>query len=73
VNIGFDPNYDVTKPQILAVAGIERVEALVDTGASVSCIDNLLAAQINLPIVDRQPIGGAGGQHIANVYLERII
>lgn len=72
VDIGFDPGYNPDTPNILPVPGITSVEALVDTGANISCIDNLLASQLNLPIVDRQPIGGVGGRHIANVYLAQL-
>jgi hypothetical protein len=45
---------------------------LVDTGAGESCIDNLLAGQLNLPIVDRRPISGVHGAHIVNMYLAQI-
>jgi predicted aspartyl protease len=72
VDIGFDTTYDPALPNVLPVPGITGVQALVDTGASLSCIDNLLASQLNLPIVDRQPIAGAGGRHMANVYLAQL-
>ena len=71
VNIGFDPAYQnsqTTPP----TPGITDVSALVDTGASESCIDNLLASQLNLPVVDRREISGAGGRHEVNVYLAQI-
>ncbi len=68
VDIGFDPNFKLGIP----VPGITRVEALVDTGASESCIDSLLAAQLNLPVVDRRQIAGVGGGHIANVHLAQV-
>ena len=32
----------------------------------------MLAVQLNLPMVDRQPIGGVGGKHTANVYIAQI-
>lgn len=72
IDIGFNPGYNSGTPNVLPVPGITLVEALVDTGASISCIDNLLASQLNLPIVDRQPIGGVGGRHMANVYLAQL-
>lgn len=71
VNIGFDPSFSAitgVKPQ----PGLQGVEALVDTGASTSCIDNLLGSQLNLPIIDRIQISGAGGHHMANMYLAQI-
>src|SRR5438105_5931933 len=73
VNIGFDPNYDAAAaPLKQPSAGISDVNALVDTGATESCIDNLLAAQLKLPIVDRRSIAGISGFHVANVYLAQV-
>lgn len=73
VDIGFDPGYvgTVTPPMIPA-SSITNVEALVDTGSSECCIDNLLAAQLNLPIVDRRPIAGAHGLGDANMHLAQM-
>lgn len=71
VNIGFDPTFD-PKQAIAPKAGISDVAALVDTGATESCIDNLLAAQLGLPIVDRRPIAGIHGTQEVNVYLAQI-
>jgi predicted aspartyl protease len=70
VDIGFDPSW--VPKQNTPTPGIRHVEALVDTGASESCIDDLLAAGLNLPIIDRRPIAGIAGQHMANVYLAQI-
>lgn len=71
VNIGFDPNFNPNLT-IVPVSGIQAVDALVDTGATESCIDNLLAVQLNLPIVNRRAIAGIHGSHIANMYLAQI-
>lgn len=71
VNIGFDPNY-VPTAAAAPVLGSTSLYALVDTGATESCIDNLLAAALNLPIVDRRPISGIQGSHVANVYLAHV-
>lgn len=70
VDIGFDSAFKLngTAP----VPGIQGVAALVDTGATESCIDNLLAATLNLPIVDRRRIGGVGGAHEVNMYLAQV-
>ncbi len=69
VNIGFDPNYKLgTIPE----SGIKNISALVDSGASICCIDNLLAAELKLPIVDRMNIAGSNGSHSANLYLAQI-
>lgn len=71
VDIGFDKDFNPAKLDP-PVAGIKGVQALVDTGASESCIDTLLAAELKLPVIDRRPIAGAGGQHMANMYLAQI-
>jgi hypothetical protein len=71
VDIGFDPNFDTKQVQPPAAA-ISQVWALVDTGAAESCIDSLLAAQLNLPIVDRRPISGAHGIKDVNIHLCQI-
>ncbi len=57
---------------MIPTPGIKGIQALVDTGASESCIDNLLAVQLNLPIVDRRPISGVRGSHTTNMYLAQI-
>ena len=53
------------------------VPALVDTGATESCIDSELAATLNLPIVNRRPIAGVGGitevyVHLAQIYIPEL-
>jgi hypothetical protein len=72
VNIGFDPNFNPEIPGLVPTPGITDVQALVDTGAGESCIDSFLAAQLNLPIVDRVQIGGVGGVHVVNVHLAQV-
>src|SRR6266404_345992 len=67
VNIGFDPNFKPVAGRV-PTAAVSQVQALVDTGAKESCIDNMLAAALKLPIVDRQPVSGSNGRHIANIY-----
>ena len=71
VDIGFDPTFSagtVGNP----VAGITGVKALVDTGAGESCIDSVLATQLNLPIVDRRSISGAHGPAEVNMHLAQV-
>ena len=46
--------------------------ALVDTGASHSCIDSQLATQLQLPLVNVTQISGVHGAGPANVYLAQI-
>ena len=71
VNIGFDEDYQPAT-QVLPRPGLTDVRALVDTGASASCIDSGLAADLALPVVDRRRIGGVGGEHEVNVHLAQI-
>jgi len=47
----------------------KTVSALVDTGASETCIDEALANELGLPIVDVREIGSAHGSNTHNVYM----
>src|SRR5580692_11626329 len=73
VDIGFDPTFvsgtDIKKTPI---AGITGIHALVDTGAYESCIDSLLASQLNLPIVDRRRVSGVSGSQEVNMHLAQV-
>ena len=68
VNIGFDAGWN-PKIGVDPQSSIKDIDALVDTGASESCIDNLLAVELGLPVIDRQPISGIAGTHMVNIYL----
>ena len=71
VHIGLDNNFDPGKasaPNLLATS----VPALVDTGASESCIDSSLAEKLELPVVDRQTVAGVHGAQPVNVHLAQI-
>jgi hypothetical protein len=72
VMIGFDPNYDPATPQNPPVLPLPALPALVDTGATASCIDSGLAMRLNLPIVDRQMIAGVHGNREVNMHLAHI-
>lgn len=75
VDVGFDPNFKTIPGQSVVpvpVAGIKGVNALVDTGATESCIDSLLASHLNLPIVDRRKISGTYGSHEVNIHLAQV-
>lgn len=72
VDIGFDQNRQASD-QGLPDLAVKGVRALVDTGATTSCIDSGLAMQLNLPIIDRQRIGGVGGVHEVNMHLAHIV
>ena len=72
VNIGFDPDYNDRPTDPPPQPGINDVRALVDTGALESCIDSVLAAQLNLPIFDRRYLAGAHGAEKVNMHLAQI-
>jgi hypothetical protein len=71
VNIGFDPNYDPLNPSIPA-HNVVGVYALVDTGALESCIDDDVAQQAGLAIMNRRAMSGSAGRHLVSVYLAQI-
>ncbi len=50
----------------------EFTVALVDTGATESCIDISLTQKLELPIVDKMTISGAGGAKSHDVYMAQI-
>jgi hypothetical protein len=72
VDIGFDPAHKPGEPDLPPIAGIKGVPALVDTGAFASCIDSLLATQLNLPIIDRRIVSGIGGPQEVNFHLAQV-
>ena len=73
VDIGFDPEYSYGQEGPLPQSSITQVPALVDTGATMSCIDDAVAQSLSLPLVDRQTLSGVGGKHELNVYLAHIV
>lgn len=71
VAVGFDAKWNASGHKPPRARGFE-LEALVDTGAQASCIDRMLAAQLGLPVVDRQPVCGVHGLREVDVYLAQI-
>ncbi len=71
VDIGFDPNFDSTTGAVPKAAA-QQIPALIDTGATESCIDDDLAVRLNLPLVDRQVVSGVGGRHELSMYLAQV-
>jgi len=49
-----------------------ETEALIDTGARDSCIDEELAKELQLPLIDQAPASGIDGMNTFNVYLGHI-
>ena len=72
VDVGFDPSFEIGANLGAPVPGIMGIRALVDTGAAESCIDSLLAAQLNLPIVDRRAVSGAHGRQEVNMHVAQV-
>ena len=71
VQIGFDPEFGLSAsrhPNLPA----NTFHALVDTGATESCIDSALAIELNLPVVDRRLVAGVHGANEVNVHLAQI-
>ena len=71
VDIGFDPSYVLTQTAP-PTPGMNGIQALIDTGASESCIDSVLAAQLNLPIVDARVVSGVHGPQEVNMHLAQV-
>lgn len=51
----------------------KQVLALIDTGASHSCIDERLAQELRLPVIDEREVGGVAGRRIHNIFLAHVI
>ena len=75
VHIGFDSKFQPgqSHPNLPDVPH----PALIDTGATESCIDSALAVELKLPVVDRQTVSGVHGAnevnfHLAQIYIPQI-
>ncbi len=73
VKIGFDLQYRPGRPRGANLPEQDFL-ALVDTGASESCIDSDLAIALNLPIIDQSEASGVHGRlavnlHVAQIYI----
>ena len=73
VDIGFDPAWNAAAiPPRSPTPGIQGIQALVDTGATECCIDSLLAASLNLPIIDRRVVSGVHGPAEVSIHLAQV-
>ena len=70
VQIGFDPKFQASHPPNLPDS---TFEALVDTGATQSAIDESLASLLKLPIINQTVTAGAHGSNMVNVNLAQMI
>ncbi len=67
VYVGFDIRFwegNVPEPELPS----RILPALVDTGASHSCIDSEIARDLGLPVVDQATVGGVGGALNVDVF-----
>jgi hypothetical protein len=78
VEIGFETTLfqatsDATAPSdtvaVMTAPAVRTVLALVDTGAAPSCIDDDLAQELKLPLINVVKSGGVGGSHFLSQYL----
>jgi predicted aspartyl protease len=79
VEIGLDPTlFGTNMPAIPGAANAPalippvQVPALIDTGAAESCIDEQLAQQLQLPLINTTVRSGIGGSITLNLYLAHI-
>jgi hypothetical protein len=72
VQIGFDPAYDPKQHHRAPALPQQQLLALVDTGATESCIDGGLAMRLNLPVIDRRRVSGVHGAGEVNVHLAQL-
>lgn len=80
VEIGYNPDFFHTDPAKVKQAvqtattaqPAQLVDALIDTGAGESAIDEPLAQALQLPLVDQIDGSGIGGTEKFNVYLGHI-
>ena len=69
VRIGYDPTY---QPGGFPSLPEQDYPALVDTGASSSCIDSDLATHLHLQVIDQQNISGVHGTLPVNIYAAQL-
>jgi predicted aspartyl protease len=79
VDIGFDPAiFGAALPSIPGATGAPvpipavQVPALIDTGAAESCIDEQLAKQLQLPLINTTVRSGISGSVTLNMYLAHV-
>ena len=71
VEIGIDTDFQPGRGLRPALPA-NPLHALVDTGASESCIDNTLAMRLDLPVVAHRRVSGVGGALDVNEYMAQI-
>ena len=72
VQVGFDPSFTIARGSQPHLPGPPRL-AVVDTGATISCIDTELALSLRLPLVGTQRFGGIDGLSDRPMHLAQIV
>lgn len=70
IQVGFDAKFIPGKSSLNLPE--QTYPALVDTGASISCIDSELAIALQLPLIDRENLSGVDGSSSHNMYMAQI-
>lgn len=71
VQVGFDEGFKAGSGNLPKLPK-DHIGALVDTGATESCIDAELAESLKLPEISKQKIGGISGASVHPVHLAQI-
>ena len=71
VQIGFDPSWHPTNNSVPTLPS-NTYPALIDTGATESCIDSQIAANLELPVFDERHVAGVHGSDKVNVHVAQI-
>jgi predicted aspartyl protease len=67
------PNVDLTLYGDDAGTAPERLDGLIDTGASVICIDSRIASRLGLVVSNRKPVQMADGRvQVSSIYAARM-
>ena len=71
VYVGYDPAYERGSGAVPEIPD-EEYHALVDTRPQLSAVAVILAAALDLPVVDRRVYAGAGGMFEVNVHTAQV-
>jgi hypothetical protein len=69
--VGFDPNFSLGQ-SAPPIAGMVGLDALIDSGASHCCIDEAVALNLNLPLINQRQVSGVNGITLMNFYIAQI-
>ena len=72
VHIGYDYTFDPRVKGAVPALGSHPYPALIDTGATLSSIDSVLAADLGLRVLDNRPALGIGGVQYFDRYLAQV-